>query len=841
MGPISQYILNRVNRLLDEHRVVVWYDPGRKFDSLLEHLAGDETRVIRFTGSYYRLLAEAEELFDRYDQTNLPAMPRLLLYIPATPLDGHIDVLMEISMAGEVFKESLPTLARLALRDRIPRARLEQLLSGDQLTLADLDRLAEDQGPGGLVPLLFNTAAAHEIAAKYLCEPEWAERVKEKGCFAELAALFRDSFGLPLEGVSGHEALKKALARQILLTEFIDDMGEGADLSSLTHFPFPSKRDQVECCRRAAELMRQLNYAVPAYMELAGQVEKDYRLREIKLDPQGLGRVDTFPFEEETLLIALEKLLLNGQEDLARELIEQRRSSFWTRVDPRRAVQWQAAGMVLELYRETQRIGGEIARQPRLSPEAWLQMYTGPVNGGGEWYRLDMCYRQLERLLINMEEDFALADLLDQVRRAYFQTLRRLNENFSRSLQEHGFTFTGFTLQSDIYDRYVVPLLEQGPVAYFLVDALRFEMGVELARMLGQVRRLELFPALATPPTITKVGMAALLPGASRGLTLLAHNGELAVNIGDVMLDSITARQKYLQHHLGHSLAEFTLAEISSKGSRSLSRAVAGKSLVVVRTSDIDSIGEEDLYQAHREMTGVLGLIHRAVRRLARAGVRRFVITADHGYLLGERITEDMKIDPPGGQTVELHRRCWAGYGGSASSSYLRFTAAGLGLGGDLELAFPVGTGVFKKAGGGTAYFHGGLSPAELVIPVLSFELDPPAGKVTGDRFILDAGKTEINNRIFTVRVNYMPALFAAEKYRVRCVAVAGEREIGVAATAVYGYDSQTGVIELEAKRENHITMMINEGDGGTMKVQLLDATTGVVLAEQEIPYRFSI
>ena len=53
------------------------------------------------------------------------------------------------------------------------------------------------------------------------------------------------------------------------------------------------------------------------------------------------------------------------------------------------------------------------------------------------------------------------------------------------------------------------------PVAYFLVDSLRYEMAMELASQLSDAKDLVVRPCVGVLPSITPIGMAALLPGAS--------------------------------------------------------------------------------------------------------------------------------------------------------------------------------------------------------------------------------------------------------------------------------------------------------------------------------------
>ena len=60
--------------------------------------------------------------------------------------------------------------------------------------------------------------------------------------------------------------------------------------------------------------------------------------------------------------------------------------------------------------------------------------------------------------------------------------------------------------------------------------------------------------------------------------------------------------------------------------------------------------------------------------RFGDAGVESFVITADHGHQFSRRREEDMRIESPGGDTVALHRRCWAGRGGTTPPGTVRVT-----------------------------------------------------------------------------------------------------------------------------------------------------------------------
>jgi len=60
-----------------------------------------------------------------------------------------------------------------------------------------------------------------------------------------------------------------------------------------------------------------------------------------------------------------------------------------------------------------------------------------------------------------------------------------------------------------------------------MVDALRYELGVALEKLLSEDGPIELHAAFAQLPTITLVGMASLLPGARTDLSLTMEGENL--------------------------------------------------------------------------------------------------------------------------------------------------------------------------------------------------------------------------------------------------------------------------------------------------------------------------
>ncbi len=81
---------------------------------------------------------------------------------------------------------------------------------------------------------------------------------------------------------------------------------------------------------------------------------------------------------------------------------------------------------------------------------------------------------------------------------------------------------------NDIHSR----VLDLSQHAYNYVDALRFEMGLELARLLREDFEVDFQLAIAAVPTVTEIGTAALLPCAHDvAKVVTAGTGKLVLEI----------------------------------------------------------------------------------------------------------------------------------------------------------------------------------------------------------------------------------------------------------------------------------------------------------------------
>ncbi|MDQ5911119.1 MAG: hypothetical protein QG599_3216, partial [Pseudomonadota bacterium] len=471
------------------------------------------------------------------------------------------------------------------------------------------------------------------------------------------------------------------------------------------------------------------------------------------------------------------------------------------------------------------------------NPTAWVNAYVQD-NGGSH---IDALHRRLETLIACLDDEPEIEHALAVIRREHEEWLKRLAEGFTPVLIAANWIVPDVLHQTRIYSERVQT--RPGRTAYLLIDALRYEMGVDLARQLDGAQDLTVQPALAALPTITPVGMAALLPDAAASFSVIDRKGRLAARIEGSALADVNDRIKFFKARRP-DLVDLTLDKLLSLSSAKLHKALGAASLVLVRSQEIDFAGEGDFdLMARQMMDALLGNLSRAIRKLAKAGIEHFVITADHGHQFALRKDDAMKTAAPGGDTLELHRRCWIGQGGSHPPGTVRVSGVELGYDTPLDFIFPTGLGVFK-AGGGLSYHHGGVSLQELVIPVITLRMPgAPATAVAGPLVKLYGLPERITNRTFGVNLRIEPNLLASEPLAVQVILLANGQQVGQTGMAMGAdLDRARGIIHLQPGHEASLAMILTQDAATSVRVIAQDPLTDAVFDQSgEIPVKLAI
>lgn len=849
MHPLHDDIARLLGDRVKGRSIVVWYDPRSEFVRFVEELrggrpdgatpapvvlAGGSTALVQFADSMFELRAVIEPMVSR------DTPDRLVVYLPGCQRDDDGSVLMEAEKSGDVWEPRLSSIARNVLRRKFTDGVIDDLLRSDAVTYDDIAAAAADSetvgGPSLLKAIFKDASGGDAILAAWLTSDASDGGITEKAASRELFRLIRSRVGLEIPDGTDLAKSRAVTLRYVLGGEFRSDLSGPAPFS-LAAVPTPRTKAEETAIREMASRLR-TSYPT-AYSLMASRVESELGLAVAPIAAESLGSIDTFQFEERLVFEHCANLIADRKWGEALSYVTARDRSFWLDQDMQRRTQWEACRRMADLGRIADEVLTEVKSVGGAAGE-WVQRYSDSAG----WQRLDQAQRRMESFVAKLDDD-PPERAIGVVRRAYDDACQAMADGFTKVLAKGDWSVSGLLHQTQVYARVLAELPK--PVAYFLVDAMRYEMGTELVERLPSSAEVRIRPAVTALPSITPIGMAALHPGAGASFDVASENGKLGARIENTFLPDLTARRKFALSRIP-GLADMTLGDVLTWSKTKLAAQVAGHEVVIVRSQEIDDAGEGGFaHQARQVMDSVIDDLVRAIRRLGDAGIEHVVLSADHGYLFayGDR-DESMRVEAPDGAKVELHRRCWIGRGGSTPVGCIRVSAADLAYASDLEFVFPRGAGVFR-AGGDLAYHHGGPTLQEIVIPVITVRTTPTVAAESGkERLTVTNLPYEITNRIFSVIMELGGpnlALFANTTV-VKPVLLSGSTQVGAVGVAIGSeLDQAAGTVAIQPGKPVTVGFLLSGEDMDAVRIVVRDPGTDAELYRSpvEIPVRLGV
>ena len=750
-----------VQKNLDEFGIVIWYDPKESYRSFIEKLSID-VPVLIYHGSYFEIRHQLEPYLEGRERQ------KVLVYIPMDHIESA-SPLIEAECWGTILKPGGPTgkntrleiIARNALGEIFgieEIANLEKSIQQGTLTLDDLDTLTEthqETGKAGSLAIIFPNSVPVDIILNFLADQSFDEKIIQKIAFDEFRSFVSAHTGFESD-TSDLQEFRRDLSRYILISDFLAKIKESKQFPELGKVSKSHKKGHTEFCKNTVKEWQCRRDLQDSYLETAENVESAFGLFSLEISIKSNIALDTFPFFEKKISDQCIDLIVNENFSEAQKIIDIRKQLFWADVDYRNTrLLWHILSQANELNRLAIIIKGSLKGSGKLSPVKIIEKYTD-LTDPDAWFHLDLLNRHFERAYSDYDdppgdESSPIALLVLKSRNTYSETINLLAVTYSDILIKNKFSYKGILSQREIFSKILSPQLTQGKTVYFLIDAFRYEMGVDLFQSLDFEHK-KIQPAIATPPTITPIGMAALLPDAHTSFGIqIGGSPSIGVQINDIVLKTRDDRINYLQENAPGKVVVIKLDE-TQKISKSTEKKIKNSDLIVVTTQEIDDFST---YKDNKElvrhiMSMVLGQIKRGINNLTQMGCRNFVITADHGHIFGDSIGSENRIDPPGGDTLYLDRRSWLGKGGDIQESYMRVKPEAFAINGDFDYAFPKSIACFR-AKGDLVFFHGGLSLQESIIPVIEVisDIQKEKSPEKGLKFELSYSKEKISNRFF--------------------------------------------------------------------------------------------
>ncbi len=540
-----------------------------------------------------------------------------------------------------------------------------------------------------------------------------AEALKnQEGWVQEARDFLRATLGLSVKTRGKTwSALADELWRYVLFSEFVFDLPIAIPetLAGVPHAPMEARPIVEDVCER----LRSDPKSRTTYVERAEAIESELHLVDLCGAIEDLGVRDTFPFEERTFLRTAIKGIVTGDTDATRRVLSNRTSSIWLGKAENQA-QWELVRSGLSLVEACEDYERQLPEHARSQADL-LDFYLGSLR------EADRLQREFEQAAGDFLDQHGLMhEVIGQARARYRRLAEKVQGVFIKHVETTGWPPTGRLANADAFDRLVADRLKESgrKVAYLMVDALRYELGVALERLLAEDGPVELQAAYAQLPTITPVGMASLLPGARTKLTLALENDSLVPKLAGVTVGNVTQRMNVLTKLYGDRFSEMLLSDFV-RGKPKIAQTV---DLLVLRSTEIDSQLESNPETTLGLIPATLKLIRVALHKLRGMGFKEAIIVTDHGFFLNAQAEAgDVCVKPQGHWPVNAHDRMMLGNGSNDGHS-LVVSADRVGIRGDYaQVAMPRSMAPYRS---GHLYFHGGASLAEAVVPVLVARLD---------------------------------------------------------------------------------------------------------------------
>jgi len=384
-----------------------------------------------------------------------------------------------------------------------------------------------------------------------------------------------------------------------------------------------------------------------------------------------------------------------------------------------------------------------------LRPQEYAEKYTE------SYYIVDNYYRHAieEYSMIEDPSDIerAVVNDVDNIYENKF--LSKLGGEFSKSLKdiEPDYNFGSLELSKYFFKNRMNRLAKKQFI--IISDALRYEVGADLV---NELNRYEKFNGLAkleyqitTLPSITPFGMAALLP-----------NDKISYENKQVFVDgkrtdgTLSRNDILISRNIGY--AAIQAKELMKKNRDELRDYMADKSLVYIYHDVIDNAGEHDAdvfkacKQAINEIVDIIKKLYNTLQ------ISNYIITSDHGFIYrNKKIDGSSKYPSFSSLGLDDYSQRYAIVKDQLTlNDSNKFSMNYLGDC-DSTVFVPYSYDLYRKAGGGIQYIHGGASLQELITPIITLsEMRSRAVEnlVEPVKVILKTATHKIMNKTFSLQ-----------------------------------------------------------------------------------------
>lgn len=396
------------------------------------------------------------------------------------------------------------------------------------------------------------------------------------------------------------------------------------------------------------------------------------------------------------------------------------------------------------------------------------------------YYKMDTYYRKFYVAYDKESNNELLKKMKPVVEHLYTNWyMGELNSHWSNQVAKEmteKWSLPGVRNQQNFYQQIIAPKIKKGDRVFVIIsDALRYEVGVELSERLNTetLGDCEVDTLLSVIPSITKLGMAALLPHKT-----LDFDDKARVLVDGKDASGLENRKKIIETEVADSkVLHFQDVLAMNKSARR--ETFKGKKLIYIYHDTIDAMGDKastEIYTFNAVETAIDQLYHLVkIIRDDLSGTNVYV-TADHGFVYQrDPLQESDLLETDLVHQLEMKRRYILSKERQEIAGQLAIDLTPI-VKNDQQLTayVPNATIRYRKQGTGVNFVHGGASLQEVVVPLLTYK-NRRAGQ-KGAQVIekvdikLTNATRKITNSIFTL--SFFQTEKVAEKMLPRTVVI---------------------------------------------------------------------
>lgn len=511
-----------------------------------------------------------------------------------------------------------------------------------------------------------------------------------------LALMLSEYFGIEIENIEKLDTLRDSL----LISYFRSTLSQGVDFGRYKTYLLPNHGNVRIFTRDLMKLFPE------AFTRLSAEVSGRYGLDKILAELELEDYIDCDAISDvDDLVISACIQLLSDKKDIS-EYLRRREIGFYYH-------QRRADYQMLAAANNFRQIARKLIAEVKTTDKD-----TAAQHYADELYKVDTAYRHFNFYYDRTPKTDEYMGLAQQIEYLYGEEwLLKLVDKWEGSVEGENWTATKHPMLSEFYEKYLRPLDDKKDRVFVIIsDGLRYEVAKEIAsqtKLAATGGDVSTNFALALLPSITPVGMAALLPHETLefdGTTVLADGAKTDASNRDKVLKS--ANKDNLAVHF---------EDVRAMKKSEWKLFFSGKKYVYIYHDKIDITGEHDdmatfaaCDTAINEITDLITDLHTTF-----SGVN-VLVTADHGFFYQSGTVEARRKMTK--VTDADKQKARYAISPAPDKTALNFRLCDMFANNTKYISTPHANVVFAKQGGVGRYYHGGALPQEVIVPIVNFK-----------------------------------------------------------------------------------------------------------------------